>query len=211
MYKATKKYTMHLRFWHWINVIVISGSLFTVFLNSTLLDKKANAKFISEQLEPAGASLTAQQAKVVAHGLEDKVWDWHVYVGYALIALLVYRLIAEFSQNSSQKLSQKIKKAFLLYRVQKDKSSAKELLVKFSYVFFYAMLAFMAISGLSIKFHEQLSISDTVAHSVKEMHELVMYLILSFIVIHIVGVVIAEKSNQPGIVSDMINGGNADN
>ncbi|WP_420712330.1 cytochrome b/b6 domain-containing protein [Pedobacter sp. SL55] len=73
------------------------------------------------------------------------------------------------------------------------------------------MLAFMAISGLSIKFHEQLSISDTVAHSVKEMHELVMYLILSFIIIHIVGVVIAEKSNQPGIVSDIINGGNADN
>ncbi|WAC40501.1 cytochrome b/b6 domain-containing protein [Pedobacter sp. SL55] len=136
MHKATKKYTAHVIFWHRINVMVISGSLFTVFLNSTLLDKKSNAKFIAQQLEQQGASLTAQQAKAVAHGLEEKVWDWHVYVGYALIALLVYRLIAEFSQNSNQKLSQKIKKAFLLYRVQKDKSIVKELLVSLAMSFF---------------------------------------------------------------------------
>ncbi len=211
MGKATKKYAGYLRFWHWINIIVISGSFITVFLNSTLFDKKTNAKFIAQQLEPAGVSLTAQQAKAVAHGLEEKVWDWHVYAGYALTALLLYRVIGEFSQKSSQKLSQKIKKAFLLYRIQKDKSSAKDLFVKFTYVFFYAMLSFMAISGLSIKFHEQLGVSNAIAHNVKEMHELVMYLILSFIVIHIIGVIVAEKRSQPGIVSDMINGGDAGN
>jgi Ni/Fe-hydrogenase 1 B-type cytochrome subunit len=34
-----------------------------------------------------------------------------------------------------------------------------------------------------------------------------MYLFLVFIVVHLVGVFLAERKNSQGIVSDMINGG----
>ncbi|MFN0255612.1 cytochrome b/b6 domain-containing protein [Pedobacter ureilyticus] len=207
MNKPTQKNSTHLRVWHWINVVVISVSVITVCLNSTLLDKKDNVKFISEQLNSASIPLTTQQATLVARSLEEKVWDWHVYAGYFLAALLIYRVVGETLSNRDHQLANKIKNALLHYRQQQNLPYAKELLVKVSYLAFYALLSFMAISGLSIKFHIQLGISDNLVHSIKEVHELVMYPILIFIVVHIIGVVIAEKKNRPGLVSDMINGG----
>ena len=44
-------------------------------------------------------------------------------------------------------------------------------------------------------------------HDVKEVHGFIMYLIIAFIVVHIAGVLLAERKNSKGITSDMINGG----
>lgn len=44
---------------------------------------------------------------------------------------------------------------------------------------------------------------------IKSFHGFCMYLILIFIVVHIAGVLLAERKESKGIVSDMINGGKA--
>ena len=207
MISTSKKYSFNLRSWHWLNVVAISGSLLTVFLNATLFDQSANAAWVTKSLQDTGAKVTGQQAGTIVHGFREQVWELHVYAGYLLIVLLVYRLVAGLLESKDQTLWHKLKQAFTLYHLQKGPIRAKELTIKLLYVLFYGMLIFMAISGLCLKFDQELALSNSLKHNLEEMHGFVMYLILSFILLHIVGVIIAERTDKPGLVSDMINGG----
>lgn len=204
----TKKYSAPLRLWHWLSAAVISGSLLTVLLNSTLLKTRKNAVFIKDQLHEAGATVTEQQARSVAHELSDKVWAIHTYLGYGLAALLLFRLILEFFQLADQKFIRKFKSAYNKYFVIKqDRELARhEFWVKTLYAAFYLMLITMVVTGLCLAFEDDVPALKAI-HAFKEIHEFTMYLIMGFIVIHIVGVFLAERKDSKGIVSDMINGG----
>ncbi|MDB5157483.1 MAG: Ni,Fe-hydrogenase cytochrome b subunit [Mucilaginibacter sp.] len=204
-----KKYSFPLRLWHWLNAIVITGSLLTVLLNSTLLDRKNNAPFIKETLQKSGAAISDDQANSVAHDLSDKVWEIHTYFGYTLVALLVFRLILEFFQLSDQKLIRGIKNAYQQYFITKKQRelARHELVVKTIYAIFYLLLMIMAVTGLFLAFEDFFEPYKSIRHSVKEVHGFTMYLILGFITIHIVGVLLAERKDSKGIISDMINGG----
>ena len=203
-----KYYAASTRLWHWVNMLIISGSLITVLINATLLDRSQRS-FIKGQLLDVGASVTDKQAGSVAHGLEDQVWGIHIYFGYALAALFAFRLIAEFFLHPEQRLLPKLKKAYRYYFVlRKERAVAKhELAVKGLYVIFYLLLIIMVVSGLLLAFEDSTGISAAINHSIKEVHGFCMYLILAFVVIHIAGVFLAERKDGKGIVSDMINGG----
>src|ERR1700740_292657 len=82
-----KPYSSSLRLWHWLNALVITGSLITVLINSTVLDEGSNAGFIKDQLQKAGANVAANQTRPIAGALADKVWSVHIYFGYCLAAL----------------------------------------------------------------------------------------------------------------------------
>ncbi len=210
MENKLKRYTANLRLWHWLNAMVISGSLLTILINSTLLDRKTNAIWLSGQLKDAGAKVSEQQLGEVSHGLSEMVWNVHIYVGYFLIALLIYRLVGELMLAKKQHLFYKLKKELRMLGQRNGQIGIKDPIIKLLYLLFYVMLVFMAVSGLGIKFHSQIGLSNAMAHGLKEAHETVMYAILLFIVVHIVGVIIAERGNKRGIVSDMINGGRAE-
>lgn len=204
-----KRHSLAVRLWHWLNLLVITGSLLTVLLNSTLFDVRDNTNYVQQQLQESGASVTAEQAKNVAHGLEDKVWDIHIYFGYALAALLLFRLIAEFFQPGQQQLKYRLKNAYQTYRKHSRQSTLAlhDLTVKSLYLIFYLLLAIMSLTGLAMAFQDKLGIDKATNHSIKEFHGFCMYLILAFIVVHLIGVVLAERKENKGIVSDMINGG----
>lgn len=204
-----KKHSGPVRLWHWLNLLVITGSLLTVLLNSTLFDVKSNTSYVQQQLQESGVSVTAQQAKSVAHGLEDQVWAIHIYFGYALAALFLFRLIAEFYQPGRQRFFSSLKDAYQTYRSRSQKSTLAlhDLTVKSLYLCFYLLLAIMAITGLLMAFDQELGISKATSHSIKDFHGFCMYLILIFIAVHIIGVLLAERKESKGIVSDMINGG----
>jgi Ni/Fe-hydrogenase 1 B-type cytochrome subunit len=204
-----KKHSRSVRLWHWLNLIIICGSLLTVALNSTIFDVKSNTTYVQTQLQQTGATVTAQQAKNVAHGMEDKIWDLHVYFGYALAAIFLFRLIAEFFQPKGQHFFSRLKTAYQDYikKSKKSNSALHELTVKSLYFIFYALLAIMVLTGLSMAFDQELGISKATSHSIKSFHGFCMYLILAFIAVHIIGVLLAERKESKGIVSDMINGG----
>ena len=109
--RKIKKYSPSLRLWHWANMIVITGSLLTVLLNSTILKGRNDAPVIKSALQKAGAVVTDAQVKSATHDLSDKVWDIHVYFGYGLAALFLFRIILEFFQLADQKFIWKLKKA----------------------------------------------------------------------------------------------------
>jgi cytochrome b len=206
---GTKKNPASIRLWHWLNAIVITGSLLTVLLNSTLLKTRNNAAFIKAQLSQNGANVTDTQAREAAHALSDKVWDIHTYIGYCLAALLLFRLFAEFFLHTDRKLIRTIKNAYHQYDAIKQHREAilNEFWIKTIYAVFYLLLSITAITGLCLAINDDFPALKKL-HFIKEIHELNMYLILAFIVIHIAGVFLAERNkNGKGIVSDMINGG----
>jgi Ni,Fe-hydrogenase I cytochrome b subunit len=204
-----KKYSAPLRFWHWANMIVISGSLITVLINATLNDRESINPLIKDELKHGGVAVTDQQVGGVGHALEDKVWEIHTYFGYVLAGLLLLRLILEFFQLADQKLIRKIKTAYQQFQAtKKNRELAKhELVVKGIYAVFYLLLTVMAVTGLFLAFEDLLAPLKAIRHSVKEVHGFCMYLILAFIVVHLIGVFLAERKESKGIVSDMINGG----
>jgi Ni,Fe-hydrogenase I cytochrome b subunit len=204
-----KKYSAPLRLWHWANTIVISGSLITVLINSTITDERPISSLVKNKLKNAGATVSEDQAGSVAHAIGDSVWSVHIYFGYILSALLLFRLALEFFQLADQKFIRKAKSTYGQFiSTKKNRELAKhELTVKSIYALFYVLLVIMAITGLFLAFEDLLAPFKSVRHSVKEVHGFCMYLILAFIFVHLAGVFLAERKNDKGIVSDMINGG----
>jgi Ni/Fe-hydrogenase 1 B-type cytochrome subunit len=204
-----KRYSPSLRLWHWANMLVITGSLLTVLLNSTLLTNRTNSQFIKTELQKAGAAVTDQQAGSAAHALSDKVWDIHVYFGYALAALFLFRIILEFFQLADQKFIRVLKHTYHSYKLTKANRETylHELTVKIIYAMFYMLLLIMVVTGLFLAFEDFFAPYKAIRHSVKSVHGFCMYLILAFIAVHLIGVFLAERKDSKGIVSDMINGG----
>ena len=203
-----KTYSSTLRLWHWLNALVITGSLLTVLIDSTLLDTRSNAAVIKANLHESGVTVSDRQAGSAAHELSDKVWTVHTYFGYTLAGLLLFRLLLEFFQLADQKLIRKIKSAYNKYIViKKDRELAKhEFWVKTLYTVFYLMITIMVVTGLCLAFEDDVPFLKSI-HAFRQIHSFTMYLILAFITVHIVGVLLAERKDSKGIVSDMINGG----
>lgn len=207
----TKKYSWQLRLWHWGNALVICGSLITVLINSTLSDRINITKVVQNELNHGGVTVSAKQAGSISHMLSDQVWKIHAYFGYALAGLLLLRLVMEFFQQADQKLIRKIKAAYYHYKATKAnrKLHQHELTVKTIYAVFYLLLIIMAVTGLFLAFEDLLAPYKAIRHTVKEIHGFCMYFIIAFIVIHLIGVYLAERKGSAGIVSDMVNGGKA--
>ncbi|MGN6181758.1 MAG: cytochrome b/b6 domain-containing protein [Mucilaginibacter sp.] len=203
-----KKNSASLRLWHWLNTLVITGSLLTVLLNSTVLKSRNNAPLIQKQLTDAGVTVTTDQARSAAHAISDKIWTVHIYFGYTLAALLLFRLIMELFQLADQKLIRKIKSAYKQYFIVKKQreTALHEFWVKALYAAFYLMLLVMVLTGLSLAFEDDVPLLKSM-HWIREVHSFTMYLILAFIVVHLAGVFLAERKDSPGIISDMVNGG----
>ncbi|MEO8794381.1 MAG: cytochrome b/b6 domain-containing protein [Daejeonella sp.] len=203
-----RKFSAAIRFWHWLNALVIICSLTTVLINSTLNDRRGAVDEYKQNSE--NITLTDAQIQSVIHQQEERVWEIHIYFGYALAALLVFRLGLEFFQLADQKFIRSIQSTYRHFKETKVKrfKSQKNFAVKLLYLVFYLLLIVMTITGLSLVFKSDLGLSRAISHDVKEVHGFSMYLILAFILAHIIGIYVAERHDQKGITSAMINGGN---
>jgi cytochrome b561 len=184
------KYSPSFKIWHWLNAIIILGLLGTVFLRKTFLSYRENAEILMQKISEFGITLTLDQAKELAKAIREPMWEWHIYLGYVLAALVAYRIVLYFQGA-----------------VKKEKFATLSLHkkgVESLYYVLYASLFFMSITGLVMEFHELLGISKELAHDIKELHEAVFNVILVFVPLHIAGVLIAENREDKGIVSDML-------
>jgi Ni,Fe-hydrogenase I cytochrome b subunit len=210
--RLIKKYSSSLRLWHWLSALIITGSLLTVFLNKTLTNNRQNATLIQNSLQESKISVSYNDARHAAHEISENVWHLHTYFGYVLTALLAFRMIAEFFQLADQKLIRKIKSAYQHYFIlKKDRKIARhEYFVKLLYVVFYLLLFIMVVTGFCLAYEDDVPALKAI-HAIREVHEIGMYLIIAFIIVHLAGVFLAERKDSGGIVSDMINGGKAEN
>lgn len=190
-----KKWRLDFRVWHWIHATVILGLLGTVFLRKTFLSWRTNSEILSQKLAEINMEVTIEQAKVLAKAVRAPMWEWHIILGYALVVLLIWRVVLFFTQSGKEN-----------YQNFKEKSLHKKM-ITLGYIGIYITLAFMAISGLTIHFYEALGLSKEIAHDIKELHEFVFTAVLIFVPLHIMGVIVAENRDERGIISNMIHGG----
>ena len=190
-----KKWRLDFRIWHWVHAVVVLGLLGTVFLRKTFLSWRTNSELLAQKLSEINLEVTAEQAKILAKAIRAPMWEWHIILGYALAALLVWRIILFFTQSGKDNYQNLRKETF------------HKKMVKLSYIGIYVILLFMAVSGLIIHFYETLGLTKEAAHDIKEIHELVFNAVLIFTPLHIIGVLVAEHRGDKGIISDMVNGG----
>jgi cytochrome b561 len=186
-----KNYSLSFRIWHWLNVVAITGLLGTFFLRKTFLSWRDNSAIIMDKLSSFGVEVSAEQAKTIAKAIRAPMWEWHIIFGIMLGVLLLFRL-------------------FILYREKgfgyDHNESIHMHIVHNSYKLFYLILIFMTISGLVMNWYEALGLTKELTHSIKEIHELVAWVVVVFVPFHIAGVVVADSSDQKGLVSKIISG-----
>ena len=143
---------------------------------------------IMEKLQGFSIEISAEQAKIVAKAIRAPMWEWHILFGYLFAALLLWRIVMilkdgfGFEENPNTHMK-------WIYR---------------SYKVIYLIFIFMAISGLVLSFYKDLGIAKESAHFIKENHELLAWVIVWFVPLHITGVLKANASDQKGLISKIL-------
>ena len=132
------------------------------------------------------------------HALDDTQMSIHFFFGYILAFLIIFRIILFFTGD--RRVLAMAKKAFDPL-VPKHKP-----LVNWLYLTFYAGLIVMAISGLLMRFKSTFGITATMKSILLTIHVSVMCGLLTFVIVHLAGLFIAENTKQPGVVSSMMSG-----
>ncbi|MDQ2769362.1 MAG: cytochrome b/b6 domain-containing protein [Bacteroidota bacterium] len=203
-----KDYRAPLRFWHWGNAALISFQLATILFLKVIVSPRSAVPEFLHDLDQQHVSLTAKQANDFAHIIGDRIWTWHIYAGWGLVAFWVLRLFLQLTGPSELRFSSRLMEILRRYRLAPpaDKGKAgKILFAKTTYALFYAFITIMVITGLIMIF-EDVSWLKGVHHLAEETHNFTMYLIIGFIVIHVGGVVWAEISEDHGLISRMVGG-----
>lgn len=187
----TRNYSKVYRILHWLIAFSFILLLITIFLRKTWMEKNHVAEIIQAFLADKGyPALPEDDAILLAKKIRKPMWDWHIYLGYVLTGLYCIRLAVpffgemKFSSPFKAGLDMKTKFQFWVYLV------------------FYACTAVSLITGLIIEFGPK-----EYKKPMEEIHELSLYYLLGFMILHFGGILIAELTSDKGLVSRIINGG----
>lgn len=179
-----REFSPSFRIWHWLQALVVIGLFITVVLRESVMDKQHVGKIVQEQLVTIGTIISDEQAVVIGKAVRSPMWDWHNYFGFAITALLVFRLIMIAKNGFGLDDNPKMQIVYKLYKAV------------------YVMLLVMSISGLSLYF----KLAGEMKETVEGVHFYVGWAIFAFVVVHVIGVIHAERTDQRGIISRMISG-----
>lgn len=185
-----REYSKALRIWHWLFAFSLLGMAGTVILRKTFLSWKTNSQIIIDKLNGYGIDIAAEQAKAIAKAIRAPMWEWHIILGYVFAFLLLVRIIMILKDG---------------FNYPKDVDMHKKL-VFIGYKVVYTMLFVMAITGILLHQNELFGFAKDTLHDIKEFHEIMAFIFLAFIPLHIAGVVIADIRENKGLVSNMISG-----
>ena len=186
----TRNYSKVYRILHWLIAFSFIFLLITIFLRKTWMEKNHVAEIIQAFLADKGyPALPEDDAILLAKKIRKPMWDWHIYLGYVLTGLYCIRLAVpffgemKFSSPFKAGLDVKTKFQFWVYLV------------------FYACTAVSLITGLIIEFGPK-----EYKKPMEEIHELSLYYLLGFMILHFGGILIAELTSDKGLVSRIISG-----
>ena len=186
-----KTFTLAHRVLHWLIAFTFLFILLTVFLRTNWLNKNHTADIIMTHAAKMKLSISREQAVQIGKEIRRPMWDWHIYAGYFLIGLYVIRLVV-----------MKIQSPVFANPFIKN-LSYKERVKGAIYLSFYVLLGVTLLSGAFVELGGQWKSARQV---MKTIHVQSLYFALVFIILHLVGLVIAELMNEKGIVSKMIHG-----
>ena len=183
------KYSKVYRIIHWAIAISFLLLLFTIFLRLTWLNKYNVAAIIQDYLNGTDQTLSQEQLIVLAKKIRQPMWNWHIYIGYVLVGLFSIRILI-------------MSLGHIRFQNPFDKNlSIKEKFQKWTYTIFYVCVIISLVTGLIIELG-----SKELKKPMEEIHVLGIYYLIAFIAIHLAGVLLAEFTDQKGIISRIISG-----
>ena len=205
----TKDYRAPLRVWHWVNALLISGQLLTILFQKVIVNARSAVPEFLDKLSRDNVQLTAQQGQAFAHIISERIWQWHIYIGLGLATFWLFRVVLELRGPSEMRYSARLLEVARRYRLAPAANKGewgKVLFAKSTYAVFYLLLTIIVITGLILTWADEVAVLHNIEHPAKEVHNFTMYFIIAFFVVHVVGVVWAELTKDPGLISRMVGG-----
>lgn len=184
-----RNYSPVYRIMHWAIAFCMLFLLITIFLRLTWMNRENVADIIQGFLADKDTTLTREELVVLAKRIRKPMWDWHIYTGYVLTGLICIRLSLplfgsmKFANPFNKQLSLKTKFQYWVYLI------------------FYVCVAVSLITGLIIELGPK-----SMKTSMEDIHVLSIYYLIPFLILHIGGVLLAEFTTQPGIISRIVGG-----
>ncbi|MBX2977269.1 MAG: cytochrome b/b6 domain-containing protein [Ignavibacteriaceae bacterium] len=189
-----KEYSAVYRILHWGLAISFILLLLTIFLRMTWLNRDNVAAIIKPFLAEKEIVIPQEELITLAKQIRKPMWIWHTYLGYVITFLFVIRLSLPFF--GKMKFQNPFNKTI----------SGKERFQYLVYIIFYLCVSISLITGLII----DLGPKD-LRKEVESIHKLSIYYLGAYLIFHLGGVLIAEFTNQKGLISKIISGGNSTN
>lgn len=189
----SRPFDITFRMMHWLLAILMFLLLGTIFLRLTWLEKFGVAEIISAYAADQQIDISQDQAVTLAKKIRKPMWQWHIWLGYAITAVYVLRMLLplfgrmRFASPHQAGLTTQTRWQYLIYLV------------------FYVLLGASLTTGLLIEFGP-----DAWHEAVEEAHVLSIYYFVAYMVLHLGGVFLAEFTHLPGLISRVISGDKAD-
>ena len=156
------------------------GLLLSILVLRVILDVRG----LRPKIQALGA-LTEEQARNIGGLVADRIWDWHIYLGVALAALLGWRLLTEWFVPAAQSFRARLRRA----KASPDAHAPgvhlrHSVLAKYLYLVFYLLLTVMVTTGVCLIYVDDVAWLHAWEHDIKDIHGATMYAIIAFIVMH---------------------------
>ena len=163
--------------------------LITIFLRLTWLNKYNVSAIIQDYLSDTGRVLSQDQTLTLAKKIRQPMWQWHIYLGYILTGLFALRFVLPLFGH--MKFQRPFGKSL----------SGKEKFQKWTYLVLYACVVVSLTTGILIVWGP-----EAWKKTLEDIHVLGIYYLIGFIILHWGGVLLAEFTDQKGIVSRIVSG-----
>ncbi|SDL01461.1 Cytochrome b [Sphingobacterium mizutaii] len=183
---AQRKFSIFHRLLHWIMAFAMPVLFITGFLRMYWMGKNN----IIPVLEKNVPGITKEQVSEIIKAIREPMWEWHELFAHIMIFSFLARIIYMLVKGI------RFPNPFL------KAQPLKERLQGLTYVYFYLFVLISAVTGICIEkgFFSQWK------ESIESIHKWGIYWFPIFVVLHLVGIFIAENSNKKGITSKMIGG-----
>jgi cytochrome b561 len=184
-----KRFSLASRLIHWAIAFTFLYILLTVLLRMGWMNRGTVGGIVQESLGEKGIAVDDETAGNIGRQVRRPMWGTHIIAGYVLTGLYVIRMIITYIQGAG--FASPFAKNLTGY--QRFRS--------WVYVLFYIFVAGSLITGLLIEFGP-----GSIHEISEEIHKLSLYYMVTFIALHLVGVVIADGAKERGIISKIISG-----
>jgi cytochrome b561 len=186
--KLEGKFSILHRVLHW----TMAGSMLILYNTGFLRMYWMGKEAVVKTLENQGILVTKEQAKAVYTNLREPMWQWHEIFAKVMVLAILVRIIYMFWKDI------RFPNPF------KSGISTKEKLQGFVYLYFYFFVLVNGFTGICMEEGYFKSVHETM----ETIHKWGIYWFPIFILLHFVGIWMAEKYQNKGISSKMIGGEN---
>ena len=181
-----RKFTIFHRLLHWIMAIAMPVLFITGFLRMYWMNKNS----IVATIQSKTSAVSKEQMTEIAKSIREPMWQWHEVFAHVMIFAFLARIIYM------------VIKGIRFPNPFKSNQPLKERLQGFTYIYFYAFVFISAVTGVFIK----KELFTEWKEGIETVHKWGIYWFPIFIILHVVGIAIAEFSTKKGITSRMIGG-----